>query len=570
MYSDQLVTMSWIRRIKRGNQIYLYEVTSVWEDGKVKQKLIQYLGVEGDQEKVPKPKTKRVRPDRVHPLRSRDAGDVLLLWKVAETLNCVNIIDRYTTGFEDIEGPSPGKYLVTWAINRLLDPESATQLEGWVQSTILPDLAGMEPLDFSKDAYLQSLDAICSQSQKTRRIQSHIPSIEAELYQRWRTMHPLPDQNPETIAYDLTPIPTYGRECPLIEPGSKTNETHLNQLNLSVITSYFDSYPIAHFVHPGSFHSITTIPDLLIRLKDLMIPQGTIVWDRGYTTRAEIGVVEREGWKLVCGVAKRTTEARDLLARTEPPIDPDHLVPTQCMNIYAEKVDCPLFGRNGSVVVYVNTERRMRETKSRNCAIYQISEELNELQRTCSSMHIEEVMSRVGKILPKSYAKYFDYTVHERPTGIELEWRANTDARVRAERLDGKYLLYATDPSLSASDVVMRYFERDFVEKVFRDLKTFEEIAPIRHRKESRVRGIMFVCTLALRLKVAVRMMLAGIKDTQVSAEMFLKQLGRVHQVDFQMDNEVQVWYVGLQKKTDEVLEKIGMKELFGERIRYT
>jgi hypothetical protein len=77
----------------------------------------------------------------------------------------------------------------------------------------------MESADFSKDAYLQSLDAICSQSQKTQRIQTHIPSIEAELYQKWRIIHPLPEQNPETIAYDLTPIPTYGQECPLIEPG---------------------------------------------------------------------------------------------------------------------------------------------------------------------------------------------------------------------------------------------------------------------------------------------------------------------------------------------------------------
>ena len=236
--------MSWIRRIKRGNQFYLYEVTTVWENGKSKQKLIQYLGVEGDQEKVPKPKTKRVRPDRIHPLQSRGAGDVLLLWKIAETLNCVNIIDRYTTGFENIQGPSPGKYLTTWAINRLIDPESATQLDAWVKSTILSDLTGMDPLDFSKDAYLQSLDAICSKSKKTQRIQSHIPFIEAELYQKWRTIHPLPDQSPETIAYDLTTIPTYGKECPLIEPGSKTHETQLNQLNLSVITSYFDSYPV--------------------------------------------------------------------------------------------------------------------------------------------------------------------------------------------------------------------------------------------------------------------------------------------------------------------------------------
>jgi len=562
--------MSWIRRIKRGNQIYLYEVTTVWENGKSKQKMIQYLGVEGDQEKVPKPKTKRVRPDRIHPLQSRGAGDVLLLWKIAEKLNCVNIIDRYTTGFEGIQGPSPGKYLTTWAINRLIDPESATQLDAWVKSTILSDLTGMDPLDFSKDAYLQSLDAICSTSKKTQRIQSHIPFIEAELYQKWRTIHPLPDQSPETIAYDLTPIPTYGEECPLIEPGSKTHETQLNQLNLSVITSYFDSYPIAHFVHPGGFHSITTIPDLMIRLKEMMVPQGTIVWDRGYTTTAEIGRVEKEGWKLVCGVTKRTKEARNLIARTEPGIDPDHLVPTQCMNIYVEKVDTPLFGRKGSVVVYVNSERRMRDRKSRNCAIYQISEDFKELQTSCSQLKKEEVVKRIEKFLPKSCAKYFDYSLFESQAGIELEWSTNSDARIEAERLDGKYLLYATDPSLSGRDVVMQYFERDFVEKVFRDLKLFEEIAPIRHRKESRILGIMFVCTLALRLKVALRTMLEGAKDKDLSGEKFLKQIGRVHQVDLQMDDDVQVWYVGLQKKIEKVLEEIGMKGLFGERVRHS
>jgi len=210
--------MSWIRRIKRGNQVYLYEVTSIWEDGRPKQKMIRYLGVESDQEKVPKPKTKRMHPERIYPLQSLVAGDVMLLWQIAESLNIVNTIDRYVMGLEDIEGPSPGKYLLSWAINRILDPESATQLDAWVRSTVLPDILGMEPTDFTKDAYLRSLDAICSQSRKTGRIQSHIPTIEVELYQRWRQLHPLPVQNPETIAFDLTPIPTYGTECPLIEP----------------------------------------------------------------------------------------------------------------------------------------------------------------------------------------------------------------------------------------------------------------------------------------------------------------------------------------------------------------
>ncbi len=51
----------------------------------------------------------------------------------------------------------------------------------------------------------------------------------------------------------------------------------------------------------------------------------------------------------------------------------------------------------------------------------------------------------------------------------------------------------------------------------------------------------MFVCTLALRLKVALRTMLEGAKDNNLSGEQFLKQIGRAHQGDFQMDNEVQI-----------------------------
>lgn len=560
--------MSWIRRVKRGNQIYLYEMTSVWEDGRPKQKLIQYLGVESDVEKVPKPKTKRYRPDQIFPSESLVAGNVMLLWKVAESLNFVNTIDFFAMGAENIEGPSPGKYLLTWAINRLIDPESATQLNTWVRSTTLPDLVGMDPLDFTKDAYLRSLDTICSQSLKTGKVRSQIPTIEAELYQKWRMIYPLPAQNPETIAFDLSSIPTYGQECPLIEPGSKTHETHLNQLNLSVITSYFDSYPISHFVHPGSFHSITTIPDLMIRLKEMEVSPGTIVWDRGYTTKEQINRVEKEGWKLVCGVTKRTNEVKDILFQAEPPLDPDHLVPTQCMNIYAEKIDSTLFGNEGSVVVYLNVERQWKEMKSRNCTLLRIQSKLAELKKSCAGMDINAINESIAKVVPKPYEKFFKIEICEDENGIEIEWEADNEARIRAEKMDGKYLLYASDLSLSATDVVRMYFERDFVEKVFRDLKTFEEISPIRHRKESRVLGIMFVCTLALRLKIALRKMLENVEEKNVSAEMLLKQLGRVHRVTLQKDTEVDIWYTGLQEKQKKILNKMGMKDLFGDRVR--
>jgi transposase len=46
--------------------------------------------------------------------------------------------------------------------------------------------------------------------------------------------------------------------------------------------------------------------------------------------------------------------------------------------------------------------------------------------------------------------------------------------------MDEKYLLYATDSSLTAPEIVRMYFEKDFVEKIFRDLKTYNPYSAVR------------------------------------------------------------------------------------------
>ncbi len=84
--------------------------------------------------------------------------------------------------------------------------------------------------------------------------------------------------------------------------------------------------------------------------------------------------------------------------------------------------------------------------------------------------------------------------------GPRIEWRYKSQEIATAERSHGEYLLHSTDESLSPDEVVKTYFGKDFVEKVFRTLKTSEEIEPVRHRLEQRVRVYIFVCVLAYRL----------------------------------------------------------------------
>jgi hypothetical protein len=74
-------------------------------------------------------------------------------------------------------------------------------------------------------------------------------------------------------------------------------------------------------------------------------------------------------------------------------------------------------------------------------------------------------------------------------------------AKVAAEaRLDGKFLLSATDPTIPAADLAQLYKGLLEVERSWRDLKQILEVRPVYHRKQDRIRAHVTLCFLALML----------------------------------------------------------------------
>jgi hypothetical protein len=74
-------------------------------------------------------------------------------------------------------------------------------------------------------------------------------------------------------------------------------------------------------------------------------------------------------------------------------------------------------------------------------------------------------------------------------------------AKVAAEaRLDGKFLLSATDPTIPAADLARLYKGLLEVERSWRDLKQVLEVRPVYHRKQDRIRAHVTLCFLALML----------------------------------------------------------------------
>jgi Transposase DDE domain len=74
------------------------------------------------------------------------------------------------------------------------------------------------------------------------------------------------------------------------------------------------------------------------------------------------------------------------------------------------------------------------------------------------------------------------------------------EAAIKAEeRLDGKYLLRSSDPTLSAEEIALGYKQLLEVERGWRDMKHLD-LRPVYHRREDRIRAHVVLCWLALLL----------------------------------------------------------------------
>ncbi len=558
-----------IKRRKRGDRVYLEEHKTTREGGKVVSKFVRYIGREDKQSKINKPRKKVL--DRLDMTRSSRAGDVRLLWSIAEDLGFIRIIDGICCSESAFEGVSPGKLLTVWAINRAIDPESATVLERWVPTTDLPSLAGIPAEVFTKDAFLCALDFVCREDKTADHIVDLSPKINDALYQRWRKVHPLPVGETETLAYDLTTLLFFGVSCPLAELGYNPDRIRRRQANLAVLVSRRDRYPIAHFVYNGSRHSISTVKNLLEHLVGMAIDPGTLIWDRGNVSRKHVELVEEFKWKLICGVPKTSNEAKGIIGKTEIPIGPDSLVrSSQAGHIYAIKTRNELYGRERSAIVYSNRERSVRDADARNEALAVIGSCLDGLSQTGKDWSEKKLHAQIKSIIGK-WSSYVDVCVSRKTDHPRIDWSYKRLELRNAERFDGKWLILSTDDAIDAHNAVNLYLEKDFIEKVFRVLKTQEEVEPVRHRLEHRVKAYLFICMLAYRLLAVLQWRLkeaSGRDGSWESADMLLRDLAVVQRVEVRLGNEVKTWYLNLTDSASASLKAIGMMALFKEETR--
>ena len=102
------------------------------------------------------------------------------------------------------------------------------------------------------------------------------------------------------------------------------------------------------------------------------------------------------------------------------------------------------------------------------------------------------------------------------------------------KKLDGRYLIRMTDPSLSAEDAALGYKQLAEVELAFRTMKSKLYLRPVHHRLDQRIRAHVLLCwpgLLVVRvIETETRMTWDRIRDVmdELSLTSLLSKHGRV------------------------------------------
>ena len=213
-----------------------------------------------------------------------------------------------------------------------------------------------------------------------------------------------------------------------------------------------------------------------------------VVWvmDRGMAGRGQRAALQRGGGHAVAGERLRAggKEAEAALGR------PGRYRRVRD-NLEVKEVAVARGSEERRFVLVRNPDRAARDRERRTALLARLEAELARLGT-----------DRRGRPHDKAVCALKSHPAYGRFVGELADGTLRLDrARVRAEeRLDGKYLLSTTDPSLAAEEVALGYKQLPEVERAFRTLKHELDLRPLHHRLDQRIRAHVLLCWLALLL----------------------------------------------------------------------
>jgi transposase len=360
--------------------------------------------------------------------------------------------------------------------NRALDPQSKLAIESWVgRKTQIEGLdeVAVQQLYRAMDFLVEHDEAV---QQRVFFAVAGLLNLEVDLlfFDTTSTYFEVESEDEEAAG-----LRRYGH--------SKDHRPDLPQVVIGLAVTRA-GIPVRCWVLPGNTADGSTVETVQRDLAGWRLNRVVWVMDRGLNGESQRMALQRGGGHLIVGERLRDAQAANHEALSRPG---RFAVVRDNLEVKAvEVVEGSLVRR---FVVVRNPAQAERDRQRREQLVARLEEELRRLndgRRRRGAKHSKAVCTL------RSHPTMGRY-VRELRNG---QLKVNRTLLREEAKLDGKFLLSTTDPSLSAEDVALGYKQLFEVENAFRTLKTTLELRPIYHHLPDRIRAHVLLCWLALLL----------------------------------------------------------------------
>ena len=511
------------KTVHSGGKKYEYYqlVKSVRKNGKSRQKVLTTLGRvdEFDPSKVDeiisalKGYTDKIKVlesiDDYHHKWSKNYGDIFVMEKLWNELKLDKILQSQLKDHEyEFDVISAIKSMV---FNRSLEPKSKLSTYDWLQKDVYYPPAD----DLQLHHLYRGLDFLVE----------HKEPVESKIYDNLKSLFSL---DVTVVFYDCSLVDMYGEHSNLVKYSRKGK----TQFLLCFVLSR-DGLPISHEVLPGNTSDINTVIEAMDKLKKrFSIGRCIFVGDRGMVSQEKLDELKGLEYDYIVGVRlNQWKEVKEQVLTT----------PGRFSEIKDNMKVKEAHVNNKRYLICYNPYQAEKDKETRNAVVKDLENEIDGLNpdtKKAASLYGHRYKGRFLRKLKDGTLKIDRAQIRE------------------DEKYDGKYILLTSDDDLSKEEIATTFKRLTRIERSFRNLKSLNNLDPVFHSADRRIRAHVFVCILAHLLERIMEKKLEkeGLELTSAKA---IKRLGRMKVTKTELNDKKFLVRTDSNKKISEIFKAL-------------
>ncbi len=489
---------------------------------------------------------------KVQYVESKRYLDVALLSSIYDQLGFHKVFNKYEA-IKKIGLSEVAKILI---ISRCLDPQANYRTVDWFKDSYLPDIMGVDHLDYNKDKLFRELSEI---HLKKGLLQKHFLEFSKKN-----------NNGAELYFFDATTSYFEGVTCELATGAMDKTAGYQNKVILIGLLTDKKGYPIAWDIFSGDKREVKEFQKIAKKLcGEMEIKEATFCFDRGIASKANFQLIEdvleskyisgldRNQIASIFSIDSFGKQTRDKL------IAKFHEIPDSSKKEKKIITSTDGFYRLGKVRFYkdLGVTKGKRYVVSFNVKIFEREstlrqqrvelfkrkmEALNEDLKGASQDRNDNVVEKkISDLLAKNYlTSAVDYKII--PTSRKVKRKSKIDniqtfriaydideKKINELALSDGILVYITnhiEPSgaddgqfkVTAADIVRHYKDKYVIENAFRHLKSFLDLRPFFVRIEEHIRAHVDICMAAYFINNYIY---HAVKEIDLSLEDFYQKI---------------------------------------------